>query len=130
RRSLYYLERLRLLHALATVVLTFGILAWAIKLWQGGDASTGDVILVCTLGISVLHATRDLAVAAVDVTQHVARLSEALATLLVPHEMRDHPHAAPLVRAGSSVVFEDVSFSYPDGRRVFSNFNLRIEPGQ
>ena len=47
--------------------------------------------------MSVLHATRDLAVALVDVTQHVARLAEALATLLVPHELRDHPEATTLV---------------------------------
>ena len=130
RRSLLYLERLRLLHAVVTVVLTIGLLAWAIVLWQRGAATTGDVVLVCTLGLSVLHATRDLAVALVDVTQHMARLSEALATLLIPHELRDHPEAAPLVRRGASVVFEDVSFAYPDGRRVFANFNLRLEPGQ
>ena len=96
RRSLLYLESLRLVHALVTVVLTVGLLAWAIALWQRGAVTTGDVVLACTLGLSVLHATRDLAVALVDVTQHMARLSEALATLLVPHDLRDHPEAAPL----------------------------------
>ena len=69
------------------------ILAWAIVLWQRGAATTGDVVLVCTLGLSVLHATRDLAVALVDVTQHIARLSEALSTLLAPHQLSDHPDA-------------------------------------
>ena len=77
-RSLLYLERLRILHAVVTVVLTIGLLAWAIVLWQRGEITTGDVVLACTLGLSVLHATRDLAVALVDVTQHLARLSEAL----------------------------------------------------
>jgi ATP-binding cassette subfamily B protein len=60
----------------------------------------------------------------------MARLSEALATLLVPHELRDHPEAAPLVQRGASVAFDDVSFSYPDGRKVFTHFSLRLEPGQ
>src|SRR6202000_326728 len=91
RKSLFYLEKLRALHAVATIVLTIGLLAWAIVLWQRGSATTGDVVLTCTLGLTVLHATRDLAVALVDVTQHIARLSEALSTLLVPHQMRDHP---------------------------------------
>ena len=91
------------------------MLAWAIVLWQRGLATTGDVVLACTLGLSVLHATRDLAVALVDVTQHIARLAEALATLLVPHELRDHPEAQPLVKRGASVRFENVSFRYPDG---------------
>ena len=93
RRSLLYLEKLRLLHAGVTVFLTIGLLGWAIVLWQNGAATTGDVVLVCTLGLSILHATRDLAVALVDVTQHLARLSEALATLLIPHHLRDHPKA-------------------------------------
>jgi ATP-binding cassette, subfamily B, bacterial len=129
RRSLYYLEKLRLFHAAITVVLTIALLAWAIALWQNGAATAGDVVLVCTLGLSILHATRDLAVALVDVTQHLARLSEALATLLVPHGLRDHPEATSLVRSGT-VALENIDFCYPDGRRVFSNFSLRIEPGQ
>ena len=130
RHSLFYLEKLRLLHAVVTVLLTIGLLAWVITLWRHGAATTGDVVLVCTLGISILHATRDLAVALVDVTQHMARLSEALATLLMPHELRDHPEAVPLFKRGASVSFADMSFHYPDGRQVFSNFSLRIEPGQ
>ena len=97
RRSLFYLEKLRIFHAVVTIVLALGLLAWAIKLWQLGAATTGDVVLICTLGLSVLHATRDLAVALVDSTQHIARLSEALATLLLPHDLRDHPEAAPLI---------------------------------
>jgi ATP-binding cassette subfamily B protein len=79
RSSLLYLEKVRFLHALTTVILTIGLLAWAIGLWQRGAATTGEVVLVCTLGLGILHATRDLAVALVDVTQHVARLSEARA---------------------------------------------------
>jgi ATP-binding cassette, subfamily B, bacterial len=130
QKSLIYLEKLRLSHAVVTVILTIGLLAWAIELWQRGEATTGAVILVCTLGLSVLHATRDLAVALVDVTQHLARLSEALATLLVPHELRDHPEAAPLVGHSARITFEDVSFGYPGGRDVFADFSLRIEPGQ
>jgi ATP-binding cassette subfamily B protein len=130
RRSLYYLEKLRLFHAAVTVLLTVALLAWAIVLWENGSSTAGDVVLVCTLGLSILHATRDLAVALVDVTQHVARLSEALATLLVPHHLRDRPDAKPLKKKGASVVFEKISFTYPDGRKVFTDFSLRIEPAQ
>jgi len=130
QRSLRYLERLRILHALVTVVLTIGLLAWAIALWQRGEITTGDVVLACTLGLSVLHATRDLAVALVDVIQHMARLSEALGTLLVRHDLRDHPEAAPLMRFGASVEFAHVAFHHHGGRHVFDNLNLRIEAGQ
>jgi ATP-binding cassette subfamily B protein len=129
-RSLRYLEKLRLAHAAVTVALTIGMLAWAVNLWQQGFATTGDVVLVCTLGISILSATRDLAVALVDVTQHVARLTEAIATLLQPHELNDHPEAEPLIKSGAAVAFNNVSFGYPGGSQVFDKFSLRIQPGQ
>jgi len=130
RKSLFYLEKLRIFHAVVTIALALGLLAWAIMLWQQGEATTGDVVLICTLGLSVLHATRDLAVALVDITQHVARLSEALATLLVPHELRDHPEAAPLIRRGASVKFERVYFRYGEGQQIFEDFNLSFTPGE
>jgi ATP-binding cassette subfamily B protein len=129
-RSLRYLEKLRLTHAAVTVVLTIALLAWAVTLWQRGEATTGDVVLVCTLGLSILSATRDLAVALVDVTQHVARLTEAIATLLLPHELKDHPEAEPLIKSGAAIAFNNVTFRYPGGLQVFDKFSLRIQPGQ
>jgi len=129
-RSLYFLEKLRIFHAAATALLTAGVLAWAISLWQAGKASPGDVILVCTLGLSILSATRDLAVALVDVTQHLARFSEALKTLLVPHELVAPADGANSRPARGTIEFRDVSFAYPDGRPVFKNLDFKIDAGQ
>ena len=129
-RSLRYLERLRVAHALVTAAITVGLVAWAVELWQRGEATAGDVVLTCTLGLSVLHATRDLAVALVDATQHVARLSEALATVLVQHQLRDHPEAGPLKKRGARIEFSNVSFGYRGARKVFDRFYLRLESNQ
>lgn len=130
QQSLRYLEGLRIMHAIVTVAFTVVLLAWAIVLWQRGAATTGDVILVSTLGLVVLSATRDLAVALVDLTQHMARFSEALSTLLVPHEMRDQPGAPALERRGASVTFEHVTFAYPDCPTVFDDLSFEIGMGQ
>ena len=131
RSSLIYLEKLRITHALLTVVTILGLLYASIKMWEAGQATTGQVVLVCTLGIRILAATRDLAVALVDATQHTARLSEALHTLLQPHDLVDHPEAVPLKgETGAEMNFDHVAFKYPDGRTVFSDFNLTIPPGQ
>ena len=89
-------------------------------------------MLVCTLGLSILHATRDLAVALVDVTQHVARLSEALATLLVPHELRDHPEAraADAARRQRHVRARRVSAIRATGSRSSRTSTSASSPGQ
>ena len=130
KQSLYFLERLRIFHAATTAILTTAVIAWAISLWQAGYATAGDVVLVCTLGLSILSATRDLAVALVDVTQHWSRLSEALRTLLVPHELVEHPLARRLAATRGSVELHDVGFAYPSGKPVLTSMSFKIEPGE
>jgi ATP-binding cassette subfamily B protein len=129
-RSLYFLEKLRIFHAVTTALLTAGVLAWAISLWQAGKATPGDVILVCTLGLSILSATRDLAVALVDVTQHLARFSEALTTLLVPHELVAPVVATSPRRSRGVIEFRNVSFAYTDSAPVFRSLSFKIDAGE
>lgn len=130
QQSLLYLEKLRLLHAVITAMLSAGLLGWALWLWDQGRATSGDIVLVSSLGFTILHGTRDLAVALVDVTQHVARLSEAVKTLLEPHGMPDRSDAQPLSAKGGRVDFERVTFAYPHRRAILDHFDLHIEAGQ
>jgi ATP-binding cassette subfamily B protein len=130
QESLRSLERLRQLHAVCVFAVSAGILAWAVLLWRGGGITTGDVVLATTLAFTVLHASRDLAMAMVDLVQHFAKLGEALRVLCLPHEMRDAPNARPLINLGGSVSFLDVCFSYPDGGRVLRDFTLHVPAGQ
>jgi ATP-binding cassette, subfamily B, bacterial len=130
RRSLFYLENLRLIHAVLTVFASAGVIAWGVFLWQAGRASVGDVVLVTSLAFTILHSTRDLAVALVDLTQHVARLEEAIGALLVPHDLPDHENAMPLLPGPGQVTFDHVRFAYPDRGPVLRGFDLTIEPGQ
>ncbi len=130
RRSLLYLERLRLIHAVLTALLTAGLVGWAILMWQEGRASAGDIVLVSSLGLTILHSTRDLAVALVDLTQHIARLEEAIGALLTEHALPDHPQATRLLAGTGRVAFEQVGFAYPARGAVLDGFDLVIEPGQ
>jgi ATP-binding cassette subfamily B protein len=130
RRSLYYLEHLRLIHAVLTALLTAGVVAWGIILWQRSQASVGDLVLITALAFTILHGTRDLAVALVDLTQHVARLQEAIGALLIPHELPDRPDAVPMQPGRGEVVFEHVGFAYPGRPAVLRDFDLDILPGQ
>ena len=130
RSSLIYLERLRLIHAVITTLLIAGVVAWGITLWQSGAATVGDLVLITSLSFGILHCTRDLAVALVDLTQHVARLEEAIGSLLIPHELPDRPGARPLLQGVGEVMFDAVSFAYPGRAPVLREFDLTIQPGQ
>ena len=130
RASLLYLEKLRLLHAAQTAVITAGLLYWAVMMWLNGQATAGDIVLIASLGFTILHGTRDLAVSLVDLTQHVARLDEAIGTLLLPHEMPDAVDATPLLPGPGRVEFKGVHFAYPGRGRILHGLDLVIEPGQ
>ena len=130
RISLRYLEKIRLVHAVVTATLTACLLGWVVLRWQHGRASPGDVVLVITLGFTVLHGTRDLAVALVEMVQDWARLGEALQALLVPHDMQDAPEARALKTPRGEVLFNDIDFSYGESRPVLQGLTLAIAAGE
>ena len=130
RASLRSLERLRLFHALTVFVVTAGVLVWSVELWRRKQISTGDVVLTTTLGFTVLHASRDFAMALVDMVQQFAKLAEAVQVLGLPHEMQDAPDAKPLVLGGGSIEFRKVSFTYPNGQHVLKGFDLDVPAGE
>jgi ATP-binding cassette subfamily B protein len=130
RASLRSLERLRLLHAVTVFIVTAGVLVWSVELWRRGKISTGDVVLTTTLGFTVLHASRDFAMALVDMVQQVAKLGEAVQVLGLPHEMQDAPDARPLLVRGGAIEFKQVNFSYPSGQQVLKGFDLDVPAGQ
>ena len=130
RRSLYYLEHIRLIHAVMTAILTAGVVAWGIILWQNGQAKVGDLVLITSLAFGILHGTRDLAVSLVDLTQHVARLEEAISALLTPHDLKNLHDARELPVGPGEVAFEQVHFAYPGRAPVLDDFDLVIAPGQ
>src|SRR6202051_5293469 len=57
-------------------------------------------------------------------------MPEPTPPLLLPHELRDHPEAEPLVNRGAAIAFNNISFRYPGGLKVFDRFSLRLQPGQ
>jgi ATP-binding cassette subfamily B protein len=130
RQSLRSLERLRQFHALSVFFVTAGVLVWSVELWRRGLISTGDVVLTTTLGFTVLHASRDFAMAMVDMIQQVAKLREAVQVLGLPHEMQDAPNAQALVVSEGAISFRDLSFAYPSGQTVLKNFVLHVPGGQ
>ena len=41
QRSVLYLERVRVIHAVVTVLIAIGLLVWVVKLWQAGPCDHG-----------------------------------------------------------------------------------------
>jgi ATP-binding cassette subfamily B protein len=130
QKSWMYLEKTRVLHDVCLWVMAGSMLAWAIFLWSRGQVTPGDVVIISALTFRILHGSRDLAFAFVGTTQHFGFIAETLRVIGQPHRVSDAPQATPFINLGGSIHFEDISFAYADGRRVFERFTLRVPAGQ
>lgn len=130
RASLFSLERLRLFHAVTVFAVIAAVLYASVYLWHMGSLTTGDVVMIVTLGFTVLHASRDFAMALVNTVQQFAKLGEAVQVLGLPHEMTDEDDAQPVKVDGGGIRFDRISFAYPNGRKVLSELDLKVAPGE
>jgi ATP-binding cassette subfamily B protein len=130
RRALIYIERLRLAHAAAVWLLTALMLVWSVDLWAAGAITAGDVVVCGSFTLALLQASRDLAVALVDMMHYWSRVGEAVATLTVPHDLPDAPAAQDFACRGGRIVFENVAFCHEEGHTILDGIALAIPPGQ
>jgi ATP-binding cassette subfamily B protein len=130
RNALQHIERLRLAHAAAVWAVSGVTLAWGVWLWQQGRSSAGDVVVCGSVTLALLQASRDFAVALVEMSHHWSRVGEAIETLMVAHDMPDGAELPPLLPERGAITLEAVSFQHADGDPVLDKITLRIPAGQ
>jgi ATP-binding cassette subfamily B protein len=130
RSSWMYTERARLLHDLALWIMAGLVLAYSLHLWSGGVITAGDVVMVSALTFRILHGSRDLALALVDMGQQFGFIDETLHVIGQARDVIDMKHAPALTPVEPSIVFEGVSFSYKPGQEVIHHLDLRIAAGE
>lgn len=130
RRSWMYVELARVIHDLCLVVTGAGMLVWAILLWRAGSISTGDVVIVSTLTFRILHGSRDLALALVGTAQQFGIINETLKVIAQPHSVKDPDASSQLTVERGNILFDNVSYSYPDGHKVFDQLSFEIKAGE
>ena len=130
RTSWMFTEKARVIHDVLLWTMAGSMLVWALMLWKAGSISAGDVVVISTLVFRILHGSRDLAVALVEIEQHVNYLGQTLRVVGVPHEVVDVEDAKPFRRGGGAVRFDDVTFGYAAGKPILREFNLDIPAGQ
>lgn len=130
RQSWMYIELARVIHDLCLVVTAGGMLLWAILLWRASSISTGDVVIVSALTFRILHGSRDLALALVGTAQQFGIINETLKVIAKPHSVQDPNKPSQLKVENGNIKFENVSYAYPDGHKVFDQLSFEIHPGE
>ncbi len=107
-----------------------GVMGTCIWLWSEGKATVGDISLAGMLILLVAQRAADVTDTLPEVLDQVGIVQDSLDTLVKPRDLVDAPNAQPLQANGGAIDFKNVTFAYPGGPDVYSNFNLSIKAGE
>ena len=107
-----------------------GFIAYTIHLFQLGQLSLGDVAMAISLAAIVVANVNGLCGQLLNFFEQMGSLSGALETILQPHEIRETKSSSALNVHSGAIAFENVQFSYNDGKQVLLGFDLKVTPGE
>ena len=130
RRTRLFLVSISFFHMLLGIILMVWLLLSAIADTRSGIMTIGEFTMVCTLGMNVVMVVRMLGRRLVDFFADYGAFRDGVELIMKAHAMPDRPDAGALVVRHGAITFENVTFAYPDGTRVFDRLNLEIRPGE
>ncbi|HEX4998711.1 MAG TPA: ABC transporter ATP-binding protein [Terriglobia bacterium] len=95
-----------------------------------GALTVGSLLVIMAYIAAVYKPLEVISATIGGLEEHFVNLQCALDVLDTVPEIRDEPHARPIVRAEGRVTFEDVSFSYEGRRDTLKNVSFDVKPGQ
>jgi ATP-binding cassette subfamily B protein len=128
--SWMYTEKTRVAYDFILWLMAAAMLGWAVYQWTRQAITPGDVVVVSALTFRILHGSRDVAIALIDLVQQFGYIEDTLQVIGQTPSIRDPRHARELRASRGSVEFRRVSFEYEPGRRTLHEFNLFIPAGQ
>ena len=94
-----------------------------------GQLTAGDFFAVLALYGGISETARTLGGVWVRFQQHVAAVRRVFFFIDHPTE-QDTDGTQTLSELGEGIVFDDVSYHYPDGREALQHINLALRPGE
>ncbi len=129
-RTYWYMEKLRWFQFSAAMVLMIAMVGYALKIWSEGNLSVGEFSMVAGLSILMIEAARGLSRSFLEFFEYLGNISDGVSIFIQPHEIVDKPDAPALKVDRGEIAFEDVTFIYKEGLRVFEHLDVTIEPKQ
>jgi ABC-type multidrug transport system fused ATPase/permease subunit len=112
------------------LALEMGIFYVAIGLWQRHILTVGDFVLIQSYVIIIFDKVWDFGKIIRYIYSDLADAEEMTIALSTPHEIQDVHNAKKLTVNRGEIQFKEVDFYYHETRKIFSKFNLLIQPHQ
>ncbi len=105
----------------------FGISLW---LWQKGYITAGTIVLIYSFSASIFSIVWSMTRGISGTLTAYSNAGEMVDILEAKSEITDSPRAGILEVSRGKINFENLSFQYAEGKNVFTNLNIHIQPGE
>ena len=113
------------------LILEIVALGWALKLWEQGIITVGDIVLIQTYFALFLASLWNIDRLFKRLIEAISNAKEMVEILDQPVEVQDIKGAKKLKVKKGEITFQETTFSYPNQKgEVFNKFNLIIPAGQ
>ncbi|MDD4901652.1 MAG: ABC transporter ATP-binding protein [Patescibacteria group bacterium] len=112
------------------IVLEFGLLIFAIRLWRQGLFTPGDFVLVQAYVILIIDQSWQFGRMVRNFYRSFSDAEEMTTLLQTTPEIVDRPGAKELKVSEGKIEFSKVVFCYHETRKILANFNLTIKAGE
>ncbi len=129
-KSWYFQNKQDVVQAGLMVFIQSVVLYLIIKLWIAGTMTIGTVVLVQTYLIIVFDNLWNLGKATTKFMEAAADTKEVIDILETKTDISEPKNPQVSKIKSGNIEFENVSFVYDSGQKVFENFNLKIKSGE
>ncbi|MFN0316623.1 MAG: ABC transporter ATP-binding protein [Burkholderiales bacterium] len=130
RRTFWFMEGIRWFQFTAAMVLMIGMVYYAIQIWAARQMTAGEFAMAASLCLVLIEQARGLSRKFLEFFEYIGNVNDGVGMIVRPHEVVDRTGANALKVSAGQIEFRNVSFSYVEGRDVFTNLNLAIKPGE
>jgi ATP-binding cassette, subfamily B, bacterial len=95
-----------------------------------GSLTLGELLVILSYLASVYAPLESISTAVTYMHGYLAKLKRIFEILDMPPEIKNRPGVKALTRAKGRVVFERVSFAYPQRECVLRDITFKVEPGE
>ncbi|MBD2435398.1 ABC transporter ATP-binding protein [Nostoc sp. FACHB-110] len=130
RQSNWYSERIRWFQFISAAILKIGTLYYSLSLWSRGIIATADFVVATSLSLLIISEARNLSRRFLEFFEHIGNVANGVHVIVQPHELVDREQAIAHPITQGKIEFQQVNFSYTEGKKVFENLSVTIKPGE
>ncbi len=125
-----YMNIFRLYLDIPVTIMLFIMVYLLVVFWQRQIITTGDFVFIFNVSFVIMSQIWYLCHAMADLFREIGIARQAIALLSVPIAVQDIPGAKSLEITEGKIEFNNVTFHYNQGKKVFENKSVVIHPQQ